>query len=282
MFDKNRKNLFYILLLFSLLIKLSLQQFLFPININFDDDDEEEEEKDNNDKTYDDGVKPIYEKRVYRYYDNGTPVTVTEISYKSGNLLGNKNIERRGLLTPFDIMKNFDRRLNSIFDDFFKESFGIRNILNEMNKDEEEFEKRIAIDFFGDDSDTNIKKLDNKNKKEENDDENNDKNEEGDDGKLIQKEKNIKRIDKLNIDDDKVVSNTKNKKRKKLSRRQLIFSRVCKYIFYSIVLFTVYIIVKKLLEFLDIIDPDDYIEVKINNEPDEEAINLKKSENKQN
>ena len=73
MFDKNRKNLFYILLLFSLLIKLSLQQFLFPININFDDDDEEEEEKDNNDKTYDDGVKPIYEKRVYRYYDNGTP-----------------------------------------------------------------------------------------------------------------------------------------------------------------------------------------------------------------
>ena len=52
--------------------------------------------------------------------------------------------------------------------------------------------------------------------------------------------------------------------------------------FYSIVLFTVYIIVKKLLEFLDIIDPDDYIEVKINNEPDEEAINLKKSENKQN
>ena len=284
MFDKNRKNLFYILLLFSLLIKLSLQQFLFPININFDDDDEEEEEKekDNNDKTYDDGVKPIYEKKVYRYYDNGTPVTVTEISYKSGNLVGNKNLERRGLLTPFDIMRNFDRRLNSIFDDFFKESFGIRHILNEMNKDEEEFEKRIARDFFGDDSnDNNMKKLDNKKNKEENDNESNDKSEEGNDDKLIQKEKNIKRFGKLNIDEDKV-KNTMNKKRKKLSRRQLIFSRVCKYIFYSIVLFTIYIIVKKLLEFLDIIDPDDYIEVKINNEPDEETIDLKKSENKQN
>ena len=91
----------------------------------------------------------------------------------------------------------------------------------------------------------------------------------------------MKRFGKLNIDEEKM-KNTMNKKRKKLSRKQLIFSRVCKYIFYSIVLFTVYILVKKLLEFLDIIDPDDFIEVKINNEPDEESINLKKSENKQN
>ena len=39
---------------------------------------------------------------------------------------------------------------------------------------------------------------------------------------------------------------------------------------------------KKLLEFLEIIDPEDYVEVKINNEPDEETLDLKKSENKQN
>ena len=280
MFDIKRKNLFYILLIFSLLIKLSLQQFIFPININFDDDDdEEEEEKETKEITYDDGVKPVYEKKVYKYYDNGTPVTVTEISYKSGNLVGNNNNNKgRGLLTPFDIMRNFDRRLNSIFDDFFRESIGIRHILSEMDKDEEEFEKRIAKDFFGDDNnDNNNNKL--ANNKEDID--NNETKEEGDDNKLKQKEKNVKRFGKLNIDEEKM-KNVMNKKRKKLSKKQLIFSRVCKYIFYSIVLFTIYFLVKKLLQFLDIIDPDDFIEVKINNEPDEESINLKKSENKQN
>jgi hypothetical protein len=281
MFDIKRKNLFYILFLFSLLIKISYQQFLFPININFDDDDdEEEEEKNNNIKTYDDGIKPIYETKVYKYYDNGTPVTITHISYKSGNLLGKNQNTGRSLLTAVDIMRSFDRRLNSIFDDFFRESIGIRHILSEMDKDEEEFEKRIARDFFGDNDNNKNKnnKLINKNKE---DVDNNDKKEKDDDNKLVQKEKNTKRFGKLNIDEEKM-KNTMNKKRKKLSRKQLIFSRVCKYIFYSIVLFTVYILVKKLLEFLDIIDPDDFIEVKINNEPDEESINLKKSENKQN
>ena len=278
MFDIKRKNLFYILLIFSLLIKLSLQQFIFPININFDDDDDEEEEKETKEITYDDGVKPVYEKKVYKYYDNGTPVTVTEISYKSGNLVGNNNNNKgRGLLTPFDIMRNFDRRLNSIFDDFFRESIGIRHILSEVDKDEEEFEKRIAKDFFGDDNNDNNNKL--ANNKEDID--NNETKEEGDDNKLKQKEKNVKRFGKLNIDEEKM-KNVMNKKRKKLSKKQLIFSRVCKYIFYSIVLFTIYFLVKKLLQFLDIIDPDDFIEVKINNEPDEESINLKKSENKQN
>ena len=73
-----------------------------------------------------------------------------------------------------------------------------------------------------------------------------------------------------------------NKKKKKLSKKQLFFSRLCKYIFYSIILFTVYLLVKKLLEVLEIIEPEDYVEVKINNEPDEESINLKMAENKQN
>ena len=131
------KNLFYFFLIFSLYIKLTLQQgFLFPIQINFPDDDDEEEEEDKSVKAYDDGVQPVYEKRVYTYNDNGTPVTVTHISYKSGNFGANN---RKSLTTPFEIMRNFDRRLNSIFDDFFRESIGIRNILSEMEKDEEEF-----------------------------------------------------------------------------------------------------------------------------------------------
>ena len=79
------------------------------------------------------------------------------------------------------------------------------------------------------------------------------------------------------------MDNAKNKMKKnikKLSRRELIFSRVCKYIFYSIILFTIYILVKKLLEVLEIIEPDNAVEVKIEND---ETSKLKKTtENKQN
>ena len=274
MFQIKRRNFFYLLILFSLLIKLSLQQgFLIPI-FNFNDDDEEEEEE-TKEKAFDDGLQPVFEKRVYTYNDNGTPVTVTQISYKSRNL--GKNSKNKNLITPFEIMRNFDRRVNSIFEDFFKESIGIRNILSEMEKDEEEFEKRIKKDFFGDNNE--IQK-----NEDNNNEENNDMDKEGDDN-LLTKKKKVKKIGKLTIDEEKVkdaVDKNKNKKKKKLSKRQLIFSRICKYIFYSIILFTVYLMVKKLLEFLEIIDPEGFVEVKINNEPDEESINLKKNENKQN
>ena len=114
-------------------------------------------------------------------------------------------------------MRNFDRRLNSMFEDFFRESIGIRHILNEMDRDEEEFEKRIRKDFFGD----NVAIEDNS-KNEDNNGNNNEDNEgEG-------KKKNMKKIGKLSIDEDKM-KNAVNKKKKKLSRRQLIFSRICKY-----------------------------------------------------
>ena len=272
MFQIKRSNFLYLLILFSLLIKLSFQQgFLIPF-FNFNDDDDEEEEE-TKEKAFDDGLKPVYEKRVYTYNDNGTPVTVTQISYKSRNL--GKNNKNKNLITPFEIMRNFDRRVNSIFEDFFKESIGIRNILSEMEKDEEEFEKRIKRDFFGDQKEMQI----NADNNEDNNEEKKEGNEEGDNNK----KKKVKKIGKLTIDEEKVKdAMDKNKKKKKLSKRQLIFSRICKYIFYSIILFTVYLMIKKLLEFLEIIDPEGFVEVKINNEPDEESINLKKSENKQN
>ena len=182
MFHIKRRNFIFLFLTFTIFIKISLQQILFPIHINFDDDDDEEEEENQNQvKTYDDGVKPIYEKRVYTYNDkNGNPITVTHISYKSGNLGGTYN---KGLTTPFEIMRNFDRRLNSMFEDFFRESIGIRHILNEMDRDEEEFEKRIRKDFFGD----NVAIEDNS-KNEDNNGNNNEDNEgEG-------KKKNMKKI----------------------------------------------------------------------------------------
>ena len=245
MFQIKRKNLFYFFLFFFLLIKLSFQQsILFPfLNFKFDDDEEEEESKE---KAYDDGLKPVFEKRVYTYNDNGTPVTVTQISYKSRNL--GKNNKNKNLITPFEIMRNFDRRVNSIFEDFFKESIGIRNILSEMEKDEEEFEKRIKKDFFGDDEKKNYIANDKINEDE------NDNNKEGKEEK--KKKKKVKKIGKLTIDEDKMKN--------------------------AVNIFTIYLMVKKLLEFLEIIDPEGIVEVKINNEPDEEAINLKKSENKQN
>ena len=245
------------------------QGFLFPI-FNFKLDDEEEEEEQTKEKAFDDGLKPVYEKRVYTYNDNGTPVTVTQISYKSRNL--GKNNKNKNLITPFEIMRNFDRRVNSIFEEFFKESIGIRNILSEMEKDEEKKKKKINKDFFGDDDKKNYIA----------NDKNNEDVKDNEEGKKVNKEKKVKKIGKLTIDEDKMKNAVNKNKKKKLSKRQLIFSRICKYVFYSIILFTIYIMVKKLLEFLEIIDPEGIVEVKINNEPDEEAINLKKSENKQN
>ena len=88
--------------------------------------------------------------------------------------------------------------------------------------------------------------------------------------------KNYTRIGKLNVNLNNIKGNIK-KKKKKLSRRELIFSRVCKYIFYSIILFTIYILVKKLLEILEIIDPDNATDVKIEND---EMTTLKKTGNK--
>ena len=77
---------------------------------------------------------------------------------------------------------------------------------------------------------------------------------------------------------DNVKNKIKNGK-KKLNRKQLIFSRICKYIFYSLILFTIYLLVKKLLEFLEIIDPDNAVEVNIEN--DESAKLKKTNQNKQ-
>ena len=93
-----------------------------------------------------------------------------------------------------------------------------------------------------------------------------------------EKNKNVKKFGKFTTNIENIKN--KNKKKKKLSRRELIFSRVCKYIFYSIIIFTIYILVKKLLEVLEIIDPDNAVEFKIEND---ETSKLKKTtENKQN
>ena len=94
--------------------------------------------------------------------------------------------------------------------------------------------------------------------------------------KINDKYKNKKKIGKLYVDEEVIKKGNKANNvrlnRKRLTRKEIIFSRVCKYIFYSIILFTFYILIKKLLEILEIIDPE-----KSEKNVD---INIKNNENK--
>ena len=277
------KTLIFIFILYNVL-KITFQQpIIFPIDINELDD----EEKDNDDKIIknEDNEKPIIETEELKGKD-GSNITITRIHYhKSKNLNGNSEG-----FTPFEIMRIFDDRVNSIFEDMIRQSMGIKMLLNglsifdgEQNEENNENEgnilknktndeNNIFEEFFNlDDDEEEEEKIKNSNNsiinekrllKKENKEEN---------------ENNIQGKKKGNMDN---IKNRIKKDKKKLSRKELIFSRVCKYIFYSIILFTIYILVKKLLEYLEIIDPDNVVEVKIEND---ETSKLKKvSENKQN
>jgi hypothetical protein len=70
----------------------------------------------------------------------------------------------------------------------------------------------------------------------------------------------------------------KRRAKKKLSRKEIIFSRVCKYIFYSIILFTIYGLVRKLLELLEIIDPETNLGLKTVKADNEEEIKKKNND----
>jgi hypothetical protein len=198
-------------------------------------------------------------------------------------------------------MKIFDDRVNSIFEDMIRESLGLNMLLNGLsmmddnendndndneennisknNKNNTNDEKSIfeEIDLdLDDEDDKNKTKIDNKNNT-------NDIKEKKNKKRFLKKdknneEKNVKKFGKLKVNMDNVKKKIK-KGKKQLSTKQLIFSRICKYIFYSLIIFTIYIIVKKILEILDIIDPDNAVQITIENE---EVSKLKKdTENKQ-
>ena len=196
------------------------------------------------------------------------------------------------------MMRIFDNRINSIFEDFIRESMGIKLLLNGLSKIEEEDEndndnenenqENVGRNQTGDDEFDIEKEFelddDEENKAIKGDKMNNTVKDgvnitEKKERRILRREKigkNYTRIGKLNVNLNNIKGNIK-KKKKKLSRRELIFSRVCKYIFYSIILFTIYILVKKLLEILEIIDPDNATDVKIEND---EMTTLKKTGNK--
>ena len=270
------KSLLFILLINLLLINISLQQIIIPIAPPEDDNTKGKEED-----------KPIVETKEIKD-DKGNHIKITRITY---NRTKNLNGYQDGV-TPFQIMRIFDERINSIFDDFIRQSVGIKLLLNGLSKIDEEDENEFEYEYEGNDSrkhtgkdDFDIEKefdLDDDEEDEKNKVDNANNTVSGRNNNTAKRERKIKKnskigknytkIGKLKVNLDNIKG--KIKKKKKLSRRELIFSRVCKYIFYSIVLFTIYILVKKLLEILEIIDPDNATEVKIEND---EMTTLKKT-----
>ena len=327
----------YILIFFNLSKKAFQQQILIPLDPGFDDNS-----NDNDNDNDQDVNQSIVETKEIKSSD-GSPIKITRIHYhKSKNLNGDSEA-----ITPFQMLKIFDDRVNSIFEEFVKESMGISNFFHRINMDfdnDDDFsntggkkrikkmdnidelfneidkiEKKFALNDEDEDDDEkdddfdfkiintkNEKSTENKDDEKEYDPKLNDVNQDQRqkkikerknkkiNGKNEERKKNektngsneMKKINKnepkdSNIKkDEKPNENIKSKKvkRNKLTRKQLIFSRIFKYIFYSMILFAFYFIIKKILEFLEIIDPEGASEYKI---LDEEAVHLKKEENKQ-
>ena len=329
----------YILIFFNLSKKAFQQQILIPLDPGFDDNSNDNDNDNDNDQ---DVNQSIVETKEIKSSD-GSPIKITRIHYhKSKNLNGDSEA-----ITPFQMLKIFDDRVNSIFEEFVKESMGFSNFFHRINMDfdnDDDFsntrgkkrikkmdnidelfneidkiEKKFALNDEDEDDDEkdddfdfkiintkNEKSTENKDDEKEYDPKLNDvnqdqrqkkikerknkkingKNEERKKNEKTNENNEMKKINKnepkdSNIKkDEKPNENIKSKKvkRNKLTRKQLIFSRICKYIFYTMILFAFYFIIKKILEFLEIIDPEGASEYKI---LDEETVHLKKEENKQ-
>ena len=247
--------------------------------------------------------------------NDGTPVTITKINVHSGRNINGGN----GRLTPFDLMRLADSRMNEFFEAIISRQIQLFNALEqeeennekENNKDNKEKENNqennSKIENTNNTIDDKEFELDENNDKNKNDNNNEIKNElknekkeevEKDNNNKSNKNKNTKKIGKLTINEDNIKKTNRNnnkKKVKKLTKKEIIFSRVCKYIFYSIILFTFYILIKKLLEILEIIDPENpgkNVDVNISNakgtneekveKVENEVIVNKERENKQN
>ena len=290
-----KEKILLFIYLFLFFIKITFQQpILIPIDPENLLNDEKKDKNVKNIKEQDD-EKPLIITQEYKGED-GSNIRITRIHYgRNKNLNGQKS---EGV-TPIQIMKIFDDRVNSIFEDMIRESLGLNLLLNGLsmmddnendndnkennlsknNKNNTNDEKSIfeEIDLdLDDEDDKNKTKIDNKNNTSDIKDKKNKK-------RFLKKdknneEKNVKKFGKLKVNMDNVKKKIK-KGKKQLSTKQLIFSRICKYIFYSLIIFTIYIIAKKILEILDIIDPDNAVQITIENE---EVSKLKKdTENKQ-
>ena len=234
--------------------------------------------------------------------NDGTPVTITRINIRPGRNINSGN----GKLTPFDLMRIMDSKVNDFFEAIISRQIAIFNALEQEEEKEREKEKEKKQENI-----INTEENNNQNNKNNNsiNDKEFDLDEESNESKNVNntnnnqdvkgkkennKNKKMKKIGKLKVSEENLknfnkIQNNK-KKGKKLSKKEIIFSRICKYIFYSIIIFTFYILIKKLLEFLEIIDPEiseKNVNVNINNNKEEkkvenEVVVNKERENKQN
>ena len=299
-------NNFLFLLIISLIQYSSSQIFITPIGGDM-------------------GTPTIISRQTITVQSNdGTPVTITKINIRPGrNINGGSN-----RLTPFDLMRLADSRMNEFFEAIISRQIQLFRAIEreeenkekeiekekekenkeEINKDNNQNEnKNNTIDnkeFELDENDENKNSNKDNNINDDNN-KNNDSNEEIKESKdntnntISNKNKNKRKIGKLYVDENVFKKGNKTniakKSRKKLTRKEIIFSRVCKYIFYSIILFTFYILIKKLLEILDIIDPESSeknVDINIKNNDNKieetkekienEVIVNKERENKQN
>jgi len=290
-------NNFLILLIISLIQYSSSQIFITPIGGDM-------------------GTPTIISRQTITVQSNdGTPVTITKINIRPGrNINGGSN-----RLTPFDLMRLADSRMNEFFEAIISRQIQLFRAMEreEEKREKENKEKEIENNKEDINKDNNQSENENKNntidnkefeldENDENQKDNKDNiNEENKESKenvnnaISNKNKNKRKIGKLYVNEEVFKkgnkTNIEKKNRKKLTRKEIIFSRVCKYIFYSIILFTFYILIKKLLEILDIIDPEGSeknVDINIKNNDNKieetkekienEVIVNKERENKQN
>ena len=292
-------NNFLILLIISLIQYSSSQIFITPLGGDM-------------------GTPTIISRQTITVQSNdGTPVTITKINIRPGrNINGGSN-----RLTPFDLMRLADSRMNEFFEAIISRQIQLFRAMEreEENREKENKEKEKEIENNKEDinKDNNQSENENKNNtiddkefeldendenQKDNKDNINEKNKESKENvnnTISNKNKNKRKIGKLYVNEEVFKkgnkTNIEKKSRKKLTRKEIIFSRVCKYIFYSIILFTFYILIKKLLEILDIIDPEGSeknVDINIKNNDNKieetkekienEVIVNKERENKQN
>ena len=292
-------NNFLFLLIISLIQYSSSQIFITPLGGDM-------------------GTPTIISRQTITVQSNdGTPVTITKINIRPGrNINGGSN-----RLTPFDLMRLADSRMNEFFEAIISRQIQLFRAMEreEENREKENKEKEKEIENNKEDINKDNNKSENENKnntiddkefeldendenQKDNKDNINEKNKESKENvnnTISNKNKNKRKIGKLYVNEEVFKKGNKTNiekiNRKKLTRKEIIFSRVCKYIFYSIILFTFYILIKKLLEILDIIDPEGSeknVDINIKNNDNKieetkekienEVIVNKERENKQN
>ena len=216
-----KEKILLFIYIFVFFIKITFQQpILFPIDPENLLNDEKKDKNDKNIKEQDD-EKPLIITQEYKGKD-GSNIRITRIHYgRNKNLNGQKS---EGV-TPIQIMKIFDDRVNSIFEDMIRESLGLNLLLNGLsmmddnendnnneennlsknNKNNTNDEKNIfeEIDLdLDDENDKNKTKIDNKNNT-------NDIKEKKNKKRFLKKdknneEKNVKKFGKLKVNMDKV------------------------------------------------------------------------------